>query len=155
VLFPRSGSLITGHEKGSIVVWHGLTQFYLSAVSQAIRTRKAAAAASTSGATEEGSKSGKKHKKDKVNLCVACTTGTQSIVLVRLVSCVVICFVGASRFAYFRWMSRWSPPLCVVYCTEGAQEEARRFGIHGPPAATLHYAALARSCRYYTLLFSR
>jgi hypothetical protein len=66
-----TGSLITGHEKGSIVVWHGLTQFYLSAVSQAIRTRKAAAAASTSGSTEEGSKSGKKHKKDKVNLCAA------------------------------------------------------------------------------------
>jgi hypothetical protein len=81
-----AGSLITGHEKGSIVVWHGLTQFYLSAVSQAVRTRKTAAAALVSGAIEEGSKSGKKHKKDKVNFCVACTTGTQSIVLVLLVS---------------------------------------------------------------------
>jgi hypothetical protein len=110
-LFDCAGSLITGHEKGSIVVWHGLTQFYLSAMSQAVRTRKAAAAASASGVTEESSKSGKKHKKDKVNLCAAYTTGTQYIVLVLLVSCVVICFVGASRFAYFWWMSRCLPPF--------------------------------------------
>jgi hypothetical protein len=149
-----TGSLITGHEKGSIVVWHGLAQFYLSAVSQAVRTRKAAAAVA-SGAIEEGSKSGKKHKKDKVNLCTACTTRTQCILL------------GASRLLrgdMLRWCFSFCILLvdvkvftsfCVVYCTEGAQEEARGVGIHGPPAATLHYAALARSCRYYTLLFSR
>lgn len=59
-MLPLEGVLITGHEKGNIVVWHGIVQFYLSAVAQALRSRK-----SNVGAVEP-EKSSKKHRKDKV-----------------------------------------------------------------------------------------
>jgi hypothetical protein len=60
-----TGILVTGHEKGNIVVWHNVVQFYLTAVAQALQSR--ATTDTTAGATEEmaSGKAGKQSKKDK------------------------------------------------------------------------------------------
>jgi hypothetical protein len=59
----NAGILITGHEKGNIVVWHNVIQFYLTAVAHALQSRDGAA----ESAAEESapSKAGNHSKKDK------------------------------------------------------------------------------------------
>jgi hypothetical protein len=62
--------LITGHEKGNIVVWHNVVQFYLTAVAQALQTRDGAADSvaeelAPSKASKHSKKDKKAHKKEK------------------------------------------------------------------------------------------
>ena len=58
--------LITGHEKGSIVVWHNITQYYLTCLAQAVTiTANNATNNTTTAITEK--KSSKKEKKQEKN----------------------------------------------------------------------------------------
>ena len=41
------GVLVTGFEKGSIVVWHNIVQYYLSALSQTLNSASATPAVET------------------------------------------------------------------------------------------------------------
>ena len=57
-----SGVLVSGHENGSILVWHNIVQFYLSALKSAAVSRRAATAAA---AAEEKSAAGDKNDQEK------------------------------------------------------------------------------------------
>ena len=63
------GILITGHEKGNIVVWHNIIQFYLAALVRALAQAQRTAAnnnGATATTTVVSEKNSKKSKKDKV-----------------------------------------------------------------------------------------
>jgi len=62
------GILITGHEKGNIVVWHNIIQFYLAALVRALAQAQRTAAnnnGATATTTVVSEKNSKKSKKDK------------------------------------------------------------------------------------------
>lgn len=58
------GVLVTGHEKGSIVVWHNIVQFYLTALAQKLNSAEGKEAVTApAGASGEDKKAEKKRIK--------------------------------------------------------------------------------------------
>eukprot|EP01032_Pedospumella_encystans_P007994 gene7994-9529_t len=65
------GVLVTGFEKGSIVVWHNIVQYYLSALSQTLNSATAAPIADTGSLSKKEEK--KRNKKMKALLAAEST----------------------------------------------------------------------------------
>eukprot|EP01032_Pedospumella_encystans_P012327 gene12327-14270_t len=65
------GVLVTGFEKGSIVVWHNIVQYYLSALSQTLNSASAAPIADTRSLSKKEEK--KRNKKMKALLAAEST----------------------------------------------------------------------------------
>ena len=60
--------LVTGHEKGSITVWHNMTQYYLNALTAAQRVADAEKSVNNNANNNDSNSAGegeKKHKKSK------------------------------------------------------------------------------------------